>query len=65
MRFLVTVEVTLRHSTGKFASREDLSERIIEAVGECDPGTIDTDDGGEYEVEAWEAVEVRKPGKGE
>jgi hypothetical protein len=48
IRFIVEVEVT--HVSGKFASKDDLREKIREEIEGADPGTITSDDDAEYEV---------------
>lgn len=54
MKITLIVEVELRHTQGKFASKEDLTEKLIEEVEGSDPGTVESDDGAEYEVDSFE-----------
>lgn len=56
-RFTFRVNVTCNRTEGKFASREELSSAIREALEGADPGQISGDNGGEYEVE-WEVEEI-------
>lgn len=51
--FKVTVEV--ERTEGKFASRDEIAEKIVEAIEDADPGQIDTDDGAVYEIVSFEA----------
>ena len=59
-KFSFTVEVELERSAGKFASREEMAEEIIEALESADPGYLsglgiagDSD----YDVTNWEVIE--------
>lgn len=65
MRFKIEVEVEVERVEGKFASRDEIEEQIVEAISDADPGTIDgvgADGDSSYEVVAWDAaaVEVKK-----
>jgi hypothetical protein len=51
IQLLVTVEVC--HVRGKFASNEELAEKLKEEIEQADPGTIDTDSEAEYAVESF------------
>jgi hypothetical protein len=50
--FQVTVEV--ERTEGKFASRDEIAEKIAETISDADPGQIDTDDGAVYEIVSFE-----------
>lgn len=53
MRLLALVAVDVTHTTGPFASREDLQEKLRDDVI-TDPGQIDGTEGGEYAVDGFE-----------
>ncbi len=53
-RFLVTVEV--ERMEGKFASRDEIAELLLDSL-DCDPGSISTDQG-EYETVSWDVSET-------
>lgn len=57
MRFSYTVEVELERIEGRFASRDELGGQIIEAIESADPGSLDGDAGGSYEVVSWTVAE--------
>ena len=57
MRLTFTVEVEVERVQGKFASRDEISEQLLEAVEGADPGSVDgvgADGDSEYEVTSWE-----------
>lgn len=54
MRFEYTVTVEVQRTEGKFASRDELDEQIREALASADPGQVDGENGGVYEVVEWE-----------
>ena len=54
--FKVTVEV--ERETGKFASRSEIFEKLLDEIQSADPGTVDGDEGGEYSVISWEVEEA-------
>lgn len=56
MRFVFQVEVELEHSQGKFAGRDELSDKIMEELP--DPGQIEGDNGGEYNVIGWDVTDI-------
>ena len=43
MRFKFTVDVEVQHTEGKFASRDDLEEKLREALEGADPGSLEGD----------------------
>lgn len=61
MKIEVKVSVEVERTMGKFASREEIEEQILDAIEGADPGMISCDDGGEYEVVDW-TVEVQPVG---
>lgn len=57
--FKVTVSVT--RESGKFATRDEVAEQIIEAISDADPGSIDgigADGETTYSVESFEVEEI-------
>lgn len=56
MRFTFTVEVELERSQGKFATRDEMQDQIIEALEGADPGSLTGDNEGEYDVVSWEVT---------
>lgn len=59
MRFDITVTVEVERVSGKFVSRDDIENELIDAVEQADPSSIDVDES-EYEVTDW-AVTVAAP----
>jgi hypothetical protein len=57
MRFIFTVEVKVSRSEGKFATRDEIAEQIVEALESADPGSYEGDNGGEYATESWDVSE--------
>lgn len=58
MKFDFTVSVEVSRTQGKFASRDDIGEKIREALDDANPGDIEGDEGGEYNVDSWDVTEV-------
>lgn len=58
--FTATIEVEVERSEGKFASRDELAEQLLEAIQEAldsaDPGSLEGEMGGQYEVAMFEAT---------
>ncbi len=59
IEFRVIAQV--ERTEGKFASRDELSEQIAEALESADPSSLSGDNGGEYEVTDWVVEPVHKP----
>lgn len=60
MRFRYTVEVEVEREQGKFASRDEISEEIKDAIEGSDPGSISgvgSDGDSEYSVIQWDVTE--------
>jgi Arc/MetJ-type ribon-helix-helix transcriptional regulator len=58
------VIVTLEHVTGKFASRDDMIEKLIEELEGAELSSLDDlgEDGAtSYEVASWEIEEIERP----
>jgi seryl-tRNA(Sec) selenium transferase len=56
MRLTFTVEVEVERITGKFASRDELAEQMVNAIEGADEGTWYGDNEGEYETTSWSAA---------
>ena len=61
MRFDLVVGAELERSEGKFVSREELRDKLIEALEEANPGDLMGDNDGQYMVETWEVEEQEQP----
>lgn len=61
MRYVFTVAVEVERTEGKFASREELGAQLVEALESADPGQVDGDNGGTYEVTSWDVEEQEQP----
>jgi hypothetical protein len=48
-RFKFVVEVELERTEGKFVSRDDMAQELLDAIESADPGSIDVDESS-YEV---------------
>jgi hypothetical protein len=53
MTFTVTVEV--ERASGPFASRDELTEQVCEALNAADLGELTGENGGVYYTVAWDA----------
>ena len=58
MKIKVVVTVELNHTTGKFASKDEMIEKIKEDLENANPGSYSTDEDAEYEVADWSVDEV-------
>ena len=57
MRFVFTVTVQIEREEGKFMSRDEASDQLVEALSSADPGQVDGENGGVYSVVEWEVEE--------
>lgn len=48
-RFKFVVEVELERTEGKFVSRDDMAQELLDAIESADPGSVDVDESS-YEV---------------
>jgi hypothetical protein len=55
MNIVVVLQVEVERDEGKFASREELEEKILDEVSSADPSILSTDDDATYSVTSWEA----------
>ena len=53
MDFQFLVNVSVERMTGKFVSRSDIEEALVDALEQADPSTVDVDES-EYEVSDFE-----------
>lgn len=65
MQFEFTVKVEVERVEGKFAGRDELEEQIQEAIDGADPGSIEGESGGSYDVLTWDVSPIHnvKSGK--
>lgn len=56
MRFQFTVDVEVERSEGKFASRDELEAMILEWLESANEGTLEGENGGQYEVTDYEVT---------
>jgi hypothetical protein len=59
--FTVTLRVELSRESGKFASREEMAQAIVDELDGSDPGTLyglGADGDSSYTVESWTAEEA-------
>ena len=61
MSFTFQVEIEVERTEGRFASKAELAEQLLEAIEGSDPGSLYSDAGGEYEVISFEVTEVMRP----
>lgn len=59
MRFTFEVTVEIERQQGKFAGRDEMEEQIKTEIEDVNPGSLEGDNGGEYEVTQWD-VEVKE-----
>lgn len=50
---ILTVRAELSKVSGKFTSKDELADELIQAVESADPGSLDPTGEGEYEVTDW------------
>lgn len=58
MEFVFEIRATADYQQGKFASRDDLSEQIQSELESADPGSLTSENDGEYEISNWEVEEI-------
>jgi len=58
MLFRFVVEAEVERTEGKFASREELSEQMRDEIEAADPGQLEGENGGQYEVTSWEVSDA-------
>ena len=54
MNFSFIVNASVERSEGKFATKDELEEQLVSALEDADPGSVEGDSGGQYEVISWE-----------
>ena len=63
-RIELKVNVELDHVTGKFATRDEMVEKLTEALEDAEPSDLDglgEDGSTSYTVSYWEIEEIEKP----
>lgn len=58
MRFVFEVAVEVERTEGKFASRDEIGDVILDALESADPGSYEGDEGGQYEGVEWSVEDV-------
>lgn len=58
MRFAFIVTVDAERTEGKFASRDELAAQILDELEGANPGTLEGDNGGQYEVGDFDVQQV-------
>jgi hypothetical protein len=58
MKFTYKIEVEAGRIEGKFASREELGEQIVDALDNANPSDLEGEAGGVYEIVAWDVSEA-------
>ncbi len=56
MKFSFTIEVEVERDSGKFASREEISEALVEAIEGANPDVVDgvgSDSESVYNIVEW------------
>lgn len=56
MRFQFLVQFEVERTEGKFASRDELEAQLQEALEGADPGTLEGENGGMYDVTALDVI---------
>jgi hypothetical protein len=56
VKFTFVIEAVAERSEGKFASRDDIGGQIQAELEGSDPGTIEGENGGQYEISSWEVT---------
>ena len=62
MRFAFRVEVELRREQGRFASRGEMADQLVEALEQADPGSLTGENDGEYSVDDWSVSDISNEG---
>lgn len=58
MNFSFTVNVNVDRTEGKFASRDEIEEQILEALNDADPQSYEGENGGQYETTDWDVTSL-------
>lgn len=64
MKITLIVEAEVAHVTGKFASRDELTDALIENIEDADDGEIvgvGVDQDSEYSITSWSVSEGEAP----
>ena len=61
MRFTFVVDIEVERQRGKFATRDEISNFLQEALEGADPGDYQGENDGEYGITSWDVNE--KEGK--
>lgn len=58
MNFSFTVNVNVDRTEGKFASRDEIEEQILDALNDADPQSYEGENGGQYETTDWDVTSL-------
>lgn len=58
VRFVFQVAVEIERTEGKFATRDEISSEIVEALEGADIGTFVGENDGQYEVTDWSVTDI-------
>jgi hypothetical protein len=61
VEFTFKVTAQVERTEGKFSSREDIGGQIAAELESADPGSIQGENDGQYEVTSWEVEEEEQP----
>lgn len=64
MDFSFVVNASVERSEGKFESRDTIEAALVEALEGADPGDIEGDNGGRYDVTDWSVEDNNQAVKG-
>lgn len=53
MRLTFNITVELARTSGKFVSKDEITELLLDELSNANPGSVDVDES-EYEVTDWE-----------
>lgn len=63
MMFTFIVEIEVERTSGKFASRDEIGAQLLDCLEQCDEGSWDGAEGGEYETLGWDVTEETRAKK--
>jgi hypothetical protein len=63
MEIVFTITVRVERESGKFVSRDDIAEQLIDVIQDANPGTVEVDES-VYNVESIEAEQEEPVKKG-
>lgn len=61
-KFTIQVTIELERESGKFASRDEMAEALVDAIDSSDPGSLDglgADGESTYTITDWTSEEIQ------